>query len=343
MSAVALPKIDGDRCVHGLCATATCTACVSACPRQAFLMTDDALTFDASQCDGCGLCRPACPEAAIGFEGVSFSAYLDQDNASALFACERAGAGAGSGIVPCLHAIGERDLDEAAASGIKEIVSARGACSSCSRSTSKTLELALARVNLRRLSRRQPPLGARDVEPAAWSRLRRQASERGNDIDQSRRGLLGIKLKAKSVLGLAVADENAAVGSAALFYVVPTIDLSRCNGCDACTRICPHGAVQLQTDAAGPFYRIAPQHCTGCHLCVDVCEVDAVTLQAMAPANATRVTLKSATCSKCGAPFHQPSIGAAEPVVSQGRRGNTQVCRICQKKNHAATLFQVRE
>lgn len=306
-------------------------------------MTDDALTFDAARCDGCGLCRPACPEVAISFEGVSFAAYLDQDNGAALLACELSGAGSGAGIVPCLHAIGERDLEDAVASGVKEVISARGACASCPRATPRTLELALARVNLRRLSRRQSPIAARDLEPTAWARLRRQASERGNDIDQSRRGLLGIRLTPKAVPGAAVAHQGAAQGPSALFYAVPTIETSRCDGCDACARICPHGAVQLRSDAAGQFYGIDPSHCTGCNLCVDVCEADAITLQGMVPAGATRIALKTATCSKCGAPFHRPLTAPVEQGAEQARRGNTEICRICQQKNHAATLFQVRD
>lgn len=342
-AATPLPEIDGDKCVHGLCATASCTACVTACPRRAFSMTDDALTFEAALCDGCGLCRPACPESAITFEGVSFDPYLDQDNATALYACDQSLAGRGTGVVPCLHAIGERDLEEAADAGIKDIVTARGSCAACPRATPRTFELALARLNLRRLSRRRSPLAHRDVPPAAWSRARQQASERGNDIDQSRRGWLGITLKSMPASVPAVAHAGAAGGADALFRFVPHLDQSRCDGCDACTRICPHGVISLKSDASGQGYSIDAEACTGCHLCADVCEPNAITLLEMAQAAVTHVALASAKCSKCGAPFHRPSAGVLAPSAGHGQRKNTEICRICQKKNHAGLLFQVRE
>ena len=60
----ALPTFEAARCVHGLCPVATCEACVAACPRSAIECTDDGLELDIEACDGCGLCVPACPEAA---------------------------------------------------------------------------------------------------------------------------------------------------------------------------------------------------------------------------------------------------------------------------------------
>ncbi len=325
------PSIDGKLCVHGRCATASCQACVEACPRHAFAMTEAALTFDADACDGCGLCRPACPEAAVTFSEVDFGAYLDQDNAQALIACELSDVEPGPGVVPCLHGLGHRDLLEIAARA-SGVVTARGDCASCPRATVKSIDLALAEFNLRRISTRQPPLNVAAVTAANWTQRRSAASARGNDIDQGRRRLFGIK---NGRTGPPDAERDAVAStSGAVYRFVPVIDQSRCTGCDACTRVCSHEAVAILSDAQGQAYRIDAANCTGCRLCADVCEPKAIDVKPMQPAAQTRLPLAPARCSKCGAPFHQPS--------SSGSRASA-VCWICQRKNHAGLLFQVRK
>lgn len=327
------PEIDADLCVHGLCATASCKVCVDACPRQAFSMDDRALSLDPNACDGCGLCRPACPQAAIDFPGRSFDAYIDQDSATALLACEMSGVEATTGVVSCLHAAGLRDLDTCVALGVETVVTARGDCAKCPRATPRTLDLALVQFNLQRLSARQSPLKSSGVSAAAWQAARTRASARGNDIDQSRRGIFGLKNN-QDVTRRAVAQVAGAVPEGALFRFVPVIDETRCNGCDACTRICPHAALQLDVDAARPGYRIDAANCTGCNLCADVCDPAAISLTALAPLVVRTVPLRQARCSKCGAPFHQPASSTSP---------NATICWICQRKNHAGMLFQVRD
>ena len=57
--------IHAQRCAHQRVASATCQACVAACPRQAWQLLDSGLAFDAALCDGCGLCVAACPHEAL--------------------------------------------------------------------------------------------------------------------------------------------------------------------------------------------------------------------------------------------------------------------------------------
>ena len=42
-----LPEIDADACVYATFDQANCKACVDACPRQAWVLDDDALGLDA--------------------------------------------------------------------------------------------------------------------------------------------------------------------------------------------------------------------------------------------------------------------------------------------------------
>lgn len=56
---------------------------------------------------------------------------------------------------------------------------------------------------------------------------------------------------------------------------IPLNDLSRCNGCGACSQKCPHGAILMQPDAEG-FFRpqTDAEKCVDCGLCAAVCPVN---------------------------------------------------------------------
>ena len=133
--------------MHSLCATASCTACADACPSGAIILTDSSLGINEAACDGCGLCRPACPEGAVDLPGVRFDALLHSEVGIALLGCKRAGVTAGRGVVPCLHAVAERDLAALTSRQIETVVTVRGDCASCPQACEAKLEDAVARVN----------------------------------------------------------------------------------------------------------------------------------------------------------------------------------------------------
>lgn len=60
-----IPEVVAERCVHSHCEVASCTRCVDACPRDAWLLDDASLKIDTARCDGCGLCVAACTESAL--------------------------------------------------------------------------------------------------------------------------------------------------------------------------------------------------------------------------------------------------------------------------------------
>lgn len=326
---VGLAEINGDLCVHGFCATASCSACVTACPRAALVLNDQSLGFDESACDGCGLCRPACPEGAIRVSGGALQPLLDGRGHAALIACEHTRLPPGPGIVPCLHAFGRRELDHLADDGVAVIVAARGDCASCPRSTGKTIEAALVRSNASRSSRRETTLRYEHTVAAQWLKRQSEVIAAKFDIDQSRRALFGGILQRRPSASAATAE---AWSAHELHHVVPELDVSLCVGCDACSRICPHGAISLQGGGTSLHYAIRAQECTGCRLCLDVCDVNAVSLRELARCEQHVVALKGQTCRKCGVPFHQP----------QTAPDGTGICRICRHTDHTRNLFQVR-
>lgn len=117
------------------------------------------------------------------------------------------------------------------------------------------------------------------------------------------------------------------IGDVALF--VPSIDVVRCNGCDACVRVCPHGALLFTTEPDG--YRIDSNSCTGCGLCDDICDQDAVTVATGATVEQAWVPLHKYRCAQCGAVFHTTS---AQPSARP-------TCRICHRVDHQRKLFQI--
>lgn len=338
----ALPRIDGDRCVHALCATASCKACVAACPRGAWVIDDAALGFDAEACDGCGLCRPACPEAAIGFAPGAFEPLIETGGTTALVACEAAGVRAGKGVVGCLHAIGERELAGLRRRGVEVMAVARGDCSRCRRNTASTLVTAVERLSVVLSSRGQAPIRYADIGVAEWARRRDVAAAARPEVDPGRRALFGLGLGRTSRAPASVTPTPTADKPDAKFRHVPEIAAATCTGCDACARICPHGAIRLERGSAGLLgYRFDAANCTGCRLCIDVCESAAVTLAELQPVTVAVCQLDELQCRRCGVPFHRPmhaTADAAEGVADAGP-----VCTICRRADHTRHLFQVRK
>lgn len=337
----ARPRIDPALCVHTLCALATCARCVEACPAGAWQFSDTALALDVSLCDGCGLCRPACPESAIDFGAQAFSPLIDVAEERVMLACDRSGVAAGRGVVPCVHAFGERELAQWGERGLRTVLVARGDCVSCPRATAETLEAAVEQLRALRASQGRKAFRLEEAPASRWSRTRREAEAQRHDLDQGRRRLFTFSLAAE-VRGAVSGRTGEGAEAGRLARHAPLIDPGRCTGCDACARVCPHSSIALSREASGLAYRIQPATCTGCHLCADVCDSAAVKVEHMAPAAARVVVLSEHHCMKCGAPFHQPAREPEPADLAHEVEQSGTVCRICAKTSHASKLFQVR-
>ncbi|MEZ5585579.1 MAG: 4Fe-4S binding protein [Sedimenticolaceae bacterium] len=120
-------------------------------------------------------------------------------------------------------------------------------------------------------------------------------------------------------------------GAGGLAFFAPRLDAALCNGCDACTRVCPHHVLRLAE--RGDAYEIHADACTGCGLCADVCDQHAMSVEVCSAVKDSRVSLQLGSCRACGANFHRPALDSAA--------ADQTLCQICAQTRYHRNLFQV--
>jgi ferredoxin len=332
-----LPEVYAERCVHARAEVASCERCLEACPSLAWELYEDQMAIDPQRCDGCGLCAAVCPEGAVyrphetalGRRGSQLQAFV---------CCAKANLEATAATLPCVHALGLEQLARWHAQGVRRVVVCTSACSHCPRGAGESLLTRTALLNRVLSQRDAPPLVVETLAGGPWQAAFADALPEDDTPRLSRRGFLS------RVFG-AAADRASAAGEgrqwrppgtylpgpasprAALY--APSIDPARCNGCDACVRVCPHGALALAQH--GDAYLIEADACTGCGLCVDLCDRQAMRVTRAGSPAASRLPLATGRCRSCGAEYHKPAAkGRSEPL-----------CHVCRRVNHRRGLFQV--
>lgn len=118
-----------------------------------------------------------------------------------------------------------------------------------------------------------------------------------------------------------------------------TIDPKRCDGCWACIRSCPSGA--LEARVVGPVAEISwnAGRCLFCRRCEAVCPKEAVGRAPLEGAVRTAasprllVRLGAWLCPQCGAPFGAgPRRSYDEIAVEVGAGGRLALCARCRQR-----------
>ncbi|MCL2656522.1 MAG: 4Fe-4S binding protein [Betaproteobacteria bacterium] len=315
-------QFQAGRCVHAHSPIASCHACESMCPRRAWKLDEDGLDFDPDACDGCGLCIPACPEAAIRSEPAPEP--LPVGEKVWLLACTHAGVEHPN--LPCLHALRDDEVLAQWHRGCREILCAAVECARCPRApeASRRLPARLERINQALRQRQLQPIAQTSEPAAAWNRRERRQREARPDL--ARRAWLS-----RVVAAPVVAPETKLPPGKAAPVSWPwlaRIDPARCTACDACMRLCAHQALRRKEDC----YLSEPRNCTGCGLCVDVCAEHAVSLEAWGCASdVLRWPVYRKNCAHCQAPFHS-CVDDAQSY-----------CRICRQVRHPRADLRIFE
>ena len=342
-----LPEIDGDACVHAFFDRADCQACVEVCPTQAWVLGEEALGLDTDACDGCGLCIPACPPGALH---VHFPWVIRQFGGQmmALFACEQSGIRYSSDLVPCIHSLGLRQLLLLYNAGIRYLLVATSECMQCSRNPRNDIHQRLQQLNILLTERDKPPMKILQRSNQVWMRIFRTDELISRGTRLSRRNFLGgggellhRQLVVSDPLNLPEcrtippgqllpATENNKVH----WPWAPMLDESKCNGCDACSRLCPTGSLQVVRDEQEVVtgYRLIPENCIGCDVCVAVCDMRAISIQSWSVSPVRTINLVEKRCPDCGGAFHLPL---------RNKLSENSSCRICREHRHNDKLFQV--
>jgi ferredoxin len=314
--------------------------CVRLCPAEAIAVAPPEAarpgpSVRPGRCDGCGLCVRACPTGAFDQPGA--------EGAPALASAVRAGVRPGADLwircgraremagppraappeveVPCLGAVGEGLLLEAAAAGPRSVRLDDRACGGCPRRRG----MALARLAVRRTRRLAKLFGLASPlcfarSPGAWKRPERRTRRA---FLLARREPAGPRSEPafspalRRVPGerraLAAALERLGepapcllpAGAAALWAVSAA---PACDGCGACAALCPTEALELKEGAGGSTLLHRPLWCTGCGACLGRCPRGALSARDPVPSLFLAVSelplaaVARRVCALCGKP-----------------------------------------
>jgi ferredoxin len=333
------PDIDPDHCVHAIFNQASCHACVDSCPKSAWVLNDESLGLDTEACDGCGLCIPVCPTGALRKEFPWVIRHFG-GKPLALFCCERTGMPVNNGTLPCIHALGARQLIVMHTIGINNLLIAEGDCQNCPCNSGTTLTQRVAQLNHVLASRHLAPIKLLNYSNLVWNKiyaqeeiisqgtvLKRRAFLWGNTVSDNicQQMCIFDPLNRKECQtippGSLLPEAESNTGD--LWPWTPQLEASDCRGCDACIHLCPTGALRCEQEDSNPAYIIDAKYCNGCMICSDVCIARAIHPEPRAAVLYKRISLLEKHCTICGNPYHLP---ASITHVNENK------CPVCQDK-----------
>jgi ferredoxin len=335
---VAPIRLQADRCVHARDKSATCDACVRACPVNA-LHLNGSIVLDVEACKVCGACLHVCPTGAFdGDDGISdllkCVARLEPARVIELTCAQHPAPEKGQSDVEavvrttgCLAAFGPSAYTGLVAMGLQRVSVRVDACDECPIGKARAaitealnkaqqiltvygladrlVELSTVTVRKNRpvYAAKNPPLSRRGLfRMFAAEGPRQIARVLTDETDQS-------KIKSPSperrrlintLRHLPEANQPAVLDGLPFAHITAN---DQCTACGVCARICPTGALKLIA-GDGSTYQLSftSAACIACDTCVQLCEPVALerTLATLGEVlSSDSVELRSGTLRAC--------------------------------------------
>jgi ferredoxin len=359
-------RLDAASCLPERFPANTCELCVEACPlalleaRGGAPRLVYAAATQADACIGCGQCAAVCPSGALHVDGFALPVELP-DEAELLVDCWRlpvAESPVGTLRVPCLGGLSAGWLLSLFnQSGERPIrLLERGHCGDCPAGAG--IKSLLASITETRMLLFECSVDMSQMPMLAWrpchTPLLPAIPESTAEVPLPRRGffrsLLGESLKAVEAarpasdsspitlrspmqplqrLRLATALNGIARRHDRQLptRILPHLSLGACDANGVCAAVCPTGALQKITPAAGQAeLRFESMRCIACNQCARVCPERSLRLDMQGGEAAVVVLAKwqQCECTRCGADFSDPAA-SAEPASAAS------LCSTCRK------------
>lgn len=295
-----LPQVRNERCVRFRFRYSACDRCARSCPPGALDLGAEGANIDPALCSGCGLCAAACPTAAFHLPRFPTAALLRPERDTLTVACAPCGEKADV-HVPCIGAIDLALLASLARRGVAVTVRGSGHCTGCANAPAgaervESLISALDELGQADAQGWRAPAFESGAAPAPHRADRRQLFRRWTN-----RAVAGVREEAHSAtvpdsairpaahfvpprrkLADRLLDGPALSEASAVpeLFGVATLyaGSGQCTGCDACTRVCPTGALkEAEADCWELLFRSS--QCVGCGVCIEACGAGALRLE----------------------------------------------------------------
>lgn len=310
MSLAGTPRLRESRCTRYRFRYSECRRCAEACPHDAIALGDTGARIDPQRCRDCGLCVAACHTGAWESESFQPIELLRQAIRQPAWrvTCAPAG-GPADAVLPCLGALPATTLAYLARRGIGVSLHGAGHCEDCAHGATGAARLQSHLEAVQSLHDAVAREGDADWVMPEVDRAapRRTAHAATGAVQATRRGLLRRLVRhATDDLPNAAEPKPAAPTPAGAIragsYFVPeqrdllqivcrrsddepvsvpiddTLPLMQlslqpgCTLCEACFRVCPTGALQIDENPGDWALTFQTDRCVACLACLEVCQ-----------------------------------------------------------------------
>lgn len=303
---VAFPELRATRCVRFRYRYSECQHCRDACPHDAVVLADDGVRIDPARCQNCGLCVGACRTEALAAAQLARVETLKRAIRQERFAwaCDPSGL-EGDAKVPCLGALDGATLAYLAKRGIAVELRGSRHCARCPHGAEGAARLALvldAAQALRAASGENWAELKLSADSAPPSRTPAQAGRRqllrrliGRGIDEvanaakhgepppipeaAIRAAPPFVTEQRELLQIVCKRRDEGAFRLASHQGLPLMQLrpaQGCTACEACFRVCPTGALQIEETTVSWTLTFTADRCVACEACIEVCQPGAL-------------------------------------------------------------------